>query len=237
MKEKISDALFEKNMLIKAMGGITIDPNTLMKDFSAVADELAPFVMNDMTSRVNNGLDVDENILFEGAQGVLLDYVNGTYPYVTSSHTLPSALCASLGVAPQKIIEIIGVAKCYTTRVGAGPFPTELHGEEAEQLRQRGNEFGATTVTKLMLTKLDVLSCPGIVRVNNSYQLGNKKIERFNIEDVACYVANNEVSFQSWPNCHAPSATHYIKRLEELIGLPIVAVSIGAEREAMRYFH
>jgi len=259
MKEKISDALFEKNMLIKAMGGITIDPNTLMKDFSAVADELAPFVMNDMTSRVNNGLDVDENILFEGAQGVLLDYVNGTYPYVTSSHTLPSALCASLGVAPQKIIEIIGVAKCYTTRVGAGPFPTELHGEEAEQLRQRGNEFGATTgrsrrcgcldlpalryackisgVTKLMLTKLDVLSYPGIVRVNNSYQLGNKKIERFNIEDVACYVANNEVSFQSWPNCHAPSATHYIKRLEELIGLPIVAVSIGAEREAMRYFH
>lgn len=251
--------MFEKHALIGAHGGQVIDPKVVVDWFLNLGKMMAPFMMNDMTSFVNEMLDFEKRVLFEGAQGILLDYVNGTYPYVTSSHTLPVALCTSLGVAPQRITEIIGVAKCYTTRVGEGPFPTELQGEEAEQLRQRGNEFGATTgrprrcgwldlpalryackisgVTKVMLTKLDVLSYPGIVRVNNSYQLDSKKVTNFNIERIARYVANNELTFQGWPNCQARSATHYIERVEELLGLPITAVSIGAEREAMRYFH
>lgn len=257
--DQIRRVMFEKNALIQAHGGKVMDPKFVVSWFLKLGRLMAPFMMNDMTGFVNEKLDLENKVLFEGAQGVLLDYVNGTYPYVTSSHSLPAALCTSLGVAPQRITEIIGVAKCYTTRVGEGPFPTELHGQEAEELRQKGNEFGATTgrprrcgwldlpalryackisgVTKLILTKLDVFSYPGIVRVNNSYQLGNLKVKNFNIEDSAAYVANNELPFVGWPNCQARSATHYIEQVEELLGLPICAVSIGAEREAMRYFN
>ena len=262
-REQIDDqirlVMFEKNVLISCRGGKIVDPKVVVDWFQGFGSLMAPFMMNDMTDYINEKLDLEKRILFEGAQGILLDYVNGTYPYVTSSHTLPVALCTSLGVAPQRITEIIGVAKCYTTRVGEGPFPTELHGEEAEQLRQRGQEFGATTgrprrcgwldlpalryackisgVTKVIFTKLDVLSHLGIIRVNNSYQLMNRVVTKFNIEEAAYYAARNEVSFQGWPNCQSKSATHYIERVEELLGLPITAVSIGAEREAMSYFH
>lgn len=140
-----------------------------------------------------------KSILFEGAQGALLDIFFGTYPYVTSSHTLSSGALIGLGIPPQYVDQIIGVAKAYTTRVGKGPFPTEIHDETAKRLREQGNEYGATTgrprrcgwldlvllkyaislngVTCIALTKVDVLSGFQSVKVATEYKLGSKKLK------------------------------------------------------------
>ncbi|MBI5077617.1 adenylosuccinate synthase [Candidatus Falkowbacteria bacterium] len=231
--------------------------NELQNSLPLIADQLQPFVMRDMTSFVNEALDADKHVLFEGAQGALLDYVNGTYPYVTSSHTHPAAICTSFGVAPQRLTKIIGIAKAYTTRVGEGPFPTELHGKKAEQLRADGAEFGATTgrprrcgwfdrpaveyackisgVTEIILTKLDVLARQPNVRVNSSYQLRDKRIGRFNIEDISEYFANNEINFPDWETNSSVNARYYIQTIEGLLDIPIIAASMGAEREAMMW--
>lgn len=138
-------------------------------------------------------------ILFEGAQGTLLDIVFGTYPFVTSSHTLSSGALVGLGLPPQSINQIIGVTKAYTTRVGKGPFPTEIHDNTAQRIREQGNEYGATTgrprrcgwldlillkyavslngVTSIALTKVDVLSGFQSVKVATEYKLNSKSIK------------------------------------------------------------
>jgi len=140
-----------------------------------------------------------KKMLFEGAQGVMLDILLGTYPYVTSSHTVAGSISLSTGIAPWKIKRIIGVSKCYTTRVGEGPFPTEENSEFGELLRQKGQEFGATTgrprrcgwldlpllkyairitgATELIITKLDVLSGIKKIKVCTEYEVNGKKLE------------------------------------------------------------
>jgi adenylosuccinate synthase len=224
-------------------------------------ERLQPFAMNDMTSFVNEALEKNRRVLFEGAQGILLDYVNGTYPYVTSSHTHPAAICTSFGIAPKWLTEIIGVAKAYTTRVGEGPFPTELHGEEAECLRQAGNEYGATTgrprrcgwldlpairyacrisgATRIIFTKFDVLAHQSNVKVNNSYQLRGKTVRTLNIEDISNCVANNEIIFPDWKPSFLLNqvTTKFIYTIRQLLNTPIAAVSLGAEREKIMWLN
>ena len=141
---------------------------------------------------VNNALADGKQILAEGAQGSMLDIDFGTYPFVTSSNTISAGVCSGLGIAPNKIREVIGIAKAYCTRVGSGPFPTELHDETGEKLRQIGQEFGATTgrprrcgwidipqllytimlngVTQVIITKMDVLDTFETIQVGQSYR-------------------------------------------------------------------
>jgi adenylosuccinate synthase len=162
---------------------------------------------------INNKLQQGKKVLAEGAQGSMLDIDFGTFPFVTSSNTITAGVCSGLGVAPQKIREVIGVTKAYCTRVGGGPFPTELNDETGEQLRQTGNEFGATTgrprrcgwidlvalryacmingVTNLVMTKADVLDAFKQLSVCTGYKLNGKEsseipfqMTRINIEPV-----------------------------------------------------
>ncbi|MEJ7822385.1 MAG: adenylosuccinate synthase [Chitinophagaceae bacterium] len=162
---------------------------------------------------INDKIQQGKKVLAEGAQGSMLDVDFGTFPYVTSSNTISAGVCSGLGIAPQKIKEVLGVTKAYCTRVGSGPFPTELNDETGEQLRKTGNEFGSTTgrprrcgwidlvalkfacmingVTQLIMTKADVLDELDTLQVCNSYKIDNEDIteipfqmSRMNIDPV-----------------------------------------------------
>jgi adenylosuccinate synthase len=149
---------------------------------------------------INNALKSGKKILAEGAQGSMLDIDFGTYPFVTSSNTVTAGVCIGLGIAPSKIGEVIGISKAYCTRVGAGPFPTELHDEMGDFLRKEGMEFGATTgrprrcgwidlvqlrytimlngVTQLVVTKIDVLNNFSEIKASTNYLSEGKKINQ-----------------------------------------------------------
>jgi len=155
----------------------------------------------DVSLRLNQAIEEGKKVLFEGAQGTLLDIDHGTYPYVTSSNSIAGGACTGTGIGPTKIDGVLGVAKAYTTRVGSGPFPTELKDELGEYLRQKGGEFGATTgrprrcgwfdavvvkyairinsMDRLVLTKIDVLSNLDKVKICTSYKYKGETIEEF----------------------------------------------------------
>jgi adenylosuccinate synthase len=199
----------EKNHLLSCFyGKAAVDPAALVADFAPIAARLAPYVGNTQHA-LHQALDAGKNVLFEGAQGCLLDIDHGTYPYVTSSNTVAGAVCAGAGVGPTAIGSVIGIAKAYTTRVGAGPFPTELFDAVGARLRERGAEFGATTgrprrcgwldavvleyarringLTGLVVTKLDVLDGIDPIRVCTGYLLDGRPVEGFpdRTEDLA----------------------------------------------------
>ena len=135
----------EKNrMIVEWYGGEPLDLETVTSELIALGQALKPFV-GDAVARVHEVLERGGEVLFEGAQGTFLDIDHGTYPYVTSSNTVAGAACAGAGVGPKDLSRVIGVLKAYTTRVGAGPFPSEVEGEVGERLRAIGREFGATT--------------------------------------------------------------------------------------------
>jgi adenylosuccinate synthase len=190
-QEKLSYNLQEKNIYLGAiLKEQALDYTQIFDSYRRFRDRLAPHVTN--TSRyLHHEISRGRKVLFEGAQGTMLDVDHGTYPYVTSSNTVSGAVCAGVGVAPQQIHGVIGISKAYTTRVGSGPFPTELFGPEGEKLRRDGGEFGTVTgrprrcgwfdavvartavrlngVTSLALTKIDVLSGLPTVRVCTDY--------------------------------------------------------------------
>lgn len=185
LRQKVEAALDQKNqVLVKIYNRREIDPVQVTEVLLAHAERIRPHVVD--TSRLlNSALDEGKVVLFEGAQAHHLDVDFGTYPYVTSSNPIAGGACTGSGVGPTRLDRIIGIAKAYTTRVGEGPFPTELHGDEGETLRRAGGEFGATTgrprrcgwfdalvveqaatvnaLTDVFLTKLDVLT--GIERI------------------------------------------------------------------------
>jgi adenylosuccinate synthase len=190
-QEKLSHNLQEKNIYLGAiLKEQALDYTQIFDSYRRFRDRLAPHVTN--TSRyLHHEIVRGRKILFEGAQGTMLDVDHGTYPYVTSSNTVSGAVCAGAGIAPQHIHGVIGISKAYTTRVGSGPFPTELFGLEGEKLRRDGGEFGTVTgrprrcgwfdavvartavrlngVTSLALTKIDVLSGLPTIRVCTGY--------------------------------------------------------------------
>ncbi len=161
-------------------------------------DEILPLIVDGVTL-INEELDKGKKVLAEGAQGILLDVDFGTYPFVTSSNPSPGGVCTGLGVAPRKISKVVGVVKAYSTRVGAGPFVTEIHDELGTKLREWGGEFGATTgrprrcgwfdcvalrrslqiggITNLALMKLDVLSELDEIRVCTHYRINGKTVD------------------------------------------------------------
>ena len=144
LQAAIQRLLPEKNRQILALGGEALDAATILASLAPVAERLAPHV-RDAVELVHAALEKDDQVLFEGAQGTFLDIDHGTYPFVTSSNTVAGAVCAGAGVGPTAVQDVIGVVKAYATRVGAGPFATELEDATGERLRRIGMEFGSTT--------------------------------------------------------------------------------------------
>lgn len=211
---------------------------------------------------INDKLRQGKKILAEGAQGSMLDIDFGTFPYVTSSNTVSAAVCTGLGIAPQKIREVIGITKAYCTRVGSGPFPTELTEETGEQLRKTGNEYGATTgrsrrcgwidlvalryacmingVTKLVMTKADVLDSFTDLKICTSYRLNGKEsteipfqMEKINIEPVYKNFPgwNTDISAAKKYEKLPLNMKSYIDFINEYLGVSINYVSNGPGRD------
>ena len=196
---KLREFLVEKNFLLEnLLGEKPCSFEEILAEYRGYAAVLAKYVA-DTALVLDNDLKAGKKVLFEGAQGTLLDVDHGTYPYVTSSSTCAGGACTGSGVSPRDIHEIVGISKAYVTRVGSGPFPTELLDATGEQLRQTGGEFGATTgrprrcgwfdtmviryavrvngLTGIALTKLDVLSDFDTIKVCTGYTFQGKTLE------------------------------------------------------------
>ena len=210
----------EANLVLKAYQADALDVEQVMKDLLVAADRLAPFIC-DTIPLLNQAMEQGEQVLFEGAQGTMLDIDYGTYPFVTSSHPTSGGACVGAGVAPNKIDKVLGVVKAYTTRVGEGPFPTELFDEDGEHLRKIGREFGATTgrprrcgwfdavvaryavmingIDEWAMTKLDVLDEFDVLKICVAYEMDGKRINTIpaNINDLARCVPIYE-EFPGW---------------------------------------
>jgi adenylosuccinate synthase len=194
--------------------------NLVIREYGEYAEKIRPYV-TDTTVLVNRALDEGKKVLFEGAQGVLLDLDHGTYPYVTSSNTCAGGACTGAGIGPNRINRIIGVTKAYTTRVGEGPFPTELKDETGERLRKAGNEYGTTTgrprrcgwidlvilkyakmvngLTELAMTKLDVLDGVNPIKLCVAYEINGKRIENFpSLSDTLAKVRPVYIEMEGW---------------------------------------
>jgi len=239
-----------------------LDKTEMLKIYSDFGEQLGDFITTTHVE-LNNAINSGKNILLEGAQGTMLDVEYGTYPYATSSHTIAGGASIGTGISPKHIDDIIGIVKAYTTRVGEGPLPTELFDKVGKHLSEKGHEIGTTTsrprrcgwldlvvvrhscmisgITKLAITKLDVLDGLNIVKICTGYKLNGKKIDFFpaNIEQVAkCKPLYEE--FEGWNKINTNSAKlvdlpenaqTYLKFIEGELKTPIAVVSIGPGRK------
>jgi len=201
LSDKLHAAIAAKNEILTKIYGIEeLEATPIIDAYAAYGERMRPYV-RDISLYLNEEIDKGRNLLFEGAQGTLLDVDHGTYPYVTSSNTTAGAACTGSGVGPTKIDEVIGVTKAYTTRVGNGPFPTEMLGAEGDHLRELGNEYGATTgrarrcgwfdapilraaarlngLTSIALTRLDTLDTMERLKVCTAYRCEGEILEQF----------------------------------------------------------
>jgi adenylosuccinate synthase len=238
-----------------------LDGKEILETYSAYGELLKEYITTTHIE-LNNAIQKKKNILLEGAQGTMLDVDYGTYPYTTSSNTIAGGCTIGTGIGPKYIDEIIGIAKAYTTRVGEGPFPTELLDKTGQHLQQVGHEFGTTTsrprrcgwldlvivkhscmisgITKLAITKLDVLSGLSQAYICTQYTFDGKRIDYFpaNIEDVAtCKPVYKE--FKGWETIDPKIVTFaelpkeaqfYLKFIEKEVGVPLSLISIGPGR-------
>lgn len=200
-EQALAATLREKNLYLREiLGAEALDLDHTLAEYRALAERFAPHV-GDTATFLHDALAAGRRVLFEGGQGTMLDIDHGTYPYVTSSNTTAGGVCTGSGVAPRQIDTVVGIAKAYTTRVGSGPFPTELHGDLGERLRKDGDEYGATTgrprrcgwfdavvvrhavrlngMDGLALTKLDVLTGVDPIRVCVAYEHRGRRIDAF----------------------------------------------------------
>ncbi|MGB2929121.1 MAG: adenylosuccinate synthase, partial [Desulfobacterales bacterium] len=199
--EKIRTILEEKNFYLKhCLSSETVDPESIIDPYKGYAERLAPHVVN-ISIVMNQAIKANKQILFEGAQGTHLDIDHGTYPYVTSSNTISGNACCGAGIGPKEITGVVGIVKAYTTRVGEGPFPTELFDEIGDAIQVKGAEFGATTgrkrrcgwldsvllknsarlngLTGLAITKLDVLGELKSLKICTAYEYNGEIIHDF----------------------------------------------------------
>lgn len=176
-KEKLKDNIEMKNKyIVNVLGGEPLSFEEIYEEYSKYGDELKPFV-KDTSVRVYNEIKEDKTVLFEGAQGMLLDIDYGTYPYVTSSNTTAGGVANGVGIGPNMITNAVGIAKAYTTRVGKGPFPTELEDETGEWIREKGHEYGVTTGRSRRCGWLDIVILKTSVRVSGLTSLAVTKID------------------------------------------------------------
>jgi adenylosuccinate synthase len=239
-----------------------VDYQQVLDETLAYGERMKPMIA-DIPALLYNLRKQGENIMFEGAQGTLLDIDQGTYPYVTSSNTTAGGACTGSGVGPKDLDYILGITKAYTTRVGAGPFPTELFDEVGQYLGEKGHEFGATTgrsrrcgwfdgvslrraaqvnsISGMCITKLDVLDGLETLKICTGYEcdgdikdlppIGADAFEK-------CKPVYEEMSgwqqstvgvkdYDALPD----NAKAYLKRLEEVVGIPVDIISTGPERD------
>ena len=207
--EKLKENIEMKNAYItKVLGGEALDYNEILNEYLEFGKRLKPFI-EETSVKVYNDIKADKTVLFEGAQGMLLDIDYGTYPYVTSSNTTAGGVSNGVGIGPNMITNAVGITKAYTTRVGKGPFPTELLDETGEWIREKGHEYGVTTgrsrrcgwldlvivktavrvsgLTSLAVTKIDTLAGLDTLKVCVGYKFDGKVIDYFpaSLEDLA----------------------------------------------------
>jgi adenylosuccinate synthase len=262
-RAKLEVALKDKNQVFaKVYNRLPMKPEQIFEDYLGFAERLRPYVA-DTSKLLHEGLAAGKHVMLEGAQGTMLDLDHGTYPFVTSSTPAAGYAAASAGFGPQHIERVVGVTKAYVTRVGSGPFPTEDLGPDGERLGERGHEFGTVTgrkrrcgwfdacvlryaarvngLTDLVLTKLDVLSGFGSVRVCVGYRAGGQRWDDVPPNQTLFHEAepvweelpgweddlSGVESFDDLPK----EAQAYVRALEELGGVPVSIVGVGPARE------
>lgn len=230
-KDKLQQNIEAKNPYItKVLGGEELNFEEIASEYLNVAERLRPYVQ-DTSVRVYNEIKADKNVLFEGAQGMLLDIDYGTYPYVTSSNTTACGVASGVGIGPNMVTNAVGIAKAYTTRVGKGPFPTELDNEIGEWIREKGHEYGVNTgrsrrcgwldlvilkttvrvsgLTSLCITKIDTLAGLEKIKMCVGYKFEDKVIDFFpaSLEDLAkCEPIYEE--FDGWDDSVADARSY-----------------------------
>ncbi|MBA4395590.1 MAG: adenylosuccinate synthase [Desulfobacca sp.] len=175
--EKVEANLKEKNFIFEQFLKVPpIDPQEIIKTYSPLAEFIRPYV-TDVSIQIDQALTRGKKVLFEGAQGTHLDIDHGTYPYVTSSNPVAGSVCPGVGVGPTRIQSVLGIVKAYTTRVGGGPFPSELTDEIGDTLQQKGGEFGATTGRPRRCGWLDAVVLKDSARLNGLSHLAITKLD------------------------------------------------------------
>ncbi|MCP2520033.1 adenylosuccinate synthase [Candidatus Aminicenantes bacterium AC-335-B20] len=204
LREKIFRNVEEKNKILSLYNKSPLNPEKVYEEYKTYSKKMEKYI-KDTAFVLNEKIDEGKSVLFEGAQGTLLDIDHGTYPYVTSSNPTPGGVCSGLGISPDKIHGILGITKAYTTRVGMGPFPTEIFDWRGEVLRKDGNEFGATTgrprrcgwfdavavkyalkingIKNIALTKIDVLDDLDEIKICIEYKYKGETLKTFPTED------------------------------------------------------
>ncbi len=261
LRELVDLNLIEIGVLVRHYGGEPMAESDIesMIDDAMRAAESFESAVGDAGRVVSRAIGSGANVLFEGAQGALLDIDHGTYPYVTSSSTIAGGACTGTGIGPTKIDHVIGITKAYCTRVGEGPFPTEMDAEVAEQWRVAGGEYGATTgrprrcgwldiaalrvaarlsgIGGFALTKLDVLRGRGTIRVCVGY-----RVEGIVVDELPANLQGAEPLYEElegWDDDtrgarsvdELPGAAQaYIRSIEQLVGVPLALVSVGPDR-------
>ena len=262
-KARLEEIVEEKNKLLELYyksDEPSFSAEEIFSEFTGYLKILKPYI-RDTPLLVNQMIEEGKNILFEGAQGTFLDVDHGTYPFVTSSNTLAGGACAGTGIGPTRINEVLGIVKAYTTRVGSGPFPTELLDNDGELLQSEGHEFGATTgrprrcgwfdallvrqavrlngITSMAVMKLDVLDKFDTLKIAVSYRLSNGE----HTENLPRSLENVTPVLEEMPGwkCNSAGITEYdqlpwemlayLERISELVGAKVSIISTGPKRE------
>jgi adenylosuccinate synthase len=242
------------------LGGALPTTEEVAAQYTELGEALRAYI-GDAAAIVRTSIQANEKILLEGAQGTMLDIDNGTYPFVTSSNAVAGGACAGAGIGPTHIGSAIGIAKAYTTRVGGGPFPTELEDETGQQLRDAGAEYGSTTgrprrcgwldlvalrhavlvngLNELAITKLDVLTVLPDLKVCVAYELDGQRLEYppyERLEDVTPIYETLEGWDEELSSCRSrgdlpAAARRYLDRIEREVGCRVGVVSVGPDRE------
>ncbi len=263
LARKLTTNINEKNQILtKIYGESKLDIEAIIAEYQEFDKQVDEYV-TDTSAYLNSALAARKRVIAEGAQGALLDVDHGTYPYVTSSNPTSGGACTGLGIPPTAINDIVGVVKAYSTRVGNGPFPTELLDETGERLRSLGHEFGATTgrprrcgwfdavalkysamingITRIAVTKLDVLDEFDEIKVCVAYEVGGKRLRLFPTD--AKTLEQIEPVYETFPGWRTgiagaktigelpPNARAYIETLGRITGTKVWLVSVGPRRD------
>jgi adenylosuccinate synthase len=216
LKSKLELSLGEKNALLeKVYDAPTFKVDEILSGLEKLAEELAPYRCKDTSSVIHKNLKTNRRVLFEGAQGTLLDLLHGTYPYVTSSSTVAGSACIGAGIGPTAINQVLGIFKAYTTRVGSGPFPTELKDDVGSRLQKEGHEFGSTTGRARRCGWLDLVALKYAIRLNGMTNLALMKLDVLTgFEKIGVcigYKLNGELLTEF------PTSAHELEKIEPVV--------------------
>lgn len=262
LKKKLSENLQEKEILFKHLYDVEFPSVDEEADrLFELGKAAAPFI-TDTFSYLDQAIQDNKKVLYEGAQGVLLDIDYGSYPFVTSSNTSCGGIYTGAGLPGKQIEEVLGITKAYTTRVGEGPFPTELFDDVGEHIQTKGGEFGATTgrkrrcgwldlpllkytvkasnITSIALTKLDVLADIENLKICTGYEYEGKEIDcaypGIDLSKVKPILKDIETFHDDFKNDElTPTLQNYIKTIEEYVGIPVGILAYGPERSEIKF--